>query len=226
MPSTRTRIASRPASGIPATSSITPIARAWIRATPMTPCATARMVAADSATNPGARSGLMIRAKIASLLRAPASPNAMMTPAITNAARSWSMPPPMPATAPSIQSASSPTFGCMLCTSAGRSECAFDQNAWMSLPTIGHLSTPGRGAGICRVLAWTSCTNSCAASPSEPTSRPVGTTKSATPTRTISVDAHPCLPPSRYATRWWSGYIVTARITAQTVRVRNGEKIR
>mgnify|MGYP003693835619 CR=1 FL=1 len=30
----------------------------------------------------------------------------MMTPAITNAARSWSMPPPMPATAPSTQIAS------------------------------------------------------------------------------------------------------------------------
>ena len=54
----------------------------------------------------------------------------------------------------------------------------------------------------------------------------VGTTTSAKTTRTISVDAHPCLPPSRYASHWWSGYIVTARITAQTVRVRNGEKIR
>jgi hypothetical protein len=46
------------------------------------------MVAVDSATNWGARSGLMIRAKIASA--ACASPTAMMTPAITNAARNWS----------------------------------------------------------------------------------------------------------------------------------------
>ena len=61
--------ASTPASGTPASSRHRPTMMAWMKATPMTPCATARMVAVDSMVNSSPRSGPTMRAKIAWLAR-------------------------------------------------------------------------------------------------------------------------------------------------------------
>ena len=97
---------------------------AWMKAMPITPWATARIVATDSAVNSSPRSKPKMRAKIARLARSPASPKAMMMPAMMNAATNARMPPPMLATIASASLASSPIFGCRLLTSAGRLSCA------------------------------------------------------------------------------------------------------
>jgi hypothetical protein len=90
-------------------------------ATPMTPWATVRMVAADSLMNPGARSGLMRRAKIARLAFAPDSPYAMITPAMQNEAMNFRIAPPMLATKARADFATPPILGCRLSMNAGRS---------------------------------------------------------------------------------------------------------
>ena len=181
MPSTSTITASTPAHGIPATSRATPTMMAWMKATPITPWATARMVAVDRLANSLPRALPTMRSKIARLLRLPACPKAMMMPAMMKEARNCNTPPPMLATKPRAVFASSPIFGCMLCTSAGRSAWAFDHTSWIFLPTTGHAATPGRGAGICSVLFCTSWTSCCTESPSELSSIAVGTTISTMP---------------------------------------------
>ena len=226
MPSTNTIRVSTPAPGTPATSRATPTTIAWIKATPMTPWATARMVAVESRVNSTARAVPTTRAKIAWQPRSPAAPKAMMMPAMMTDARNCSRPPPMLATKPNAAFARSPIIGCRLWTSAGRSAWAVAHRPWIFLPTIGQFSTPGRGAGIARVLSCRACTNCCTESPSELISTAVGATISTTPTITSSVAARPCRPPMRAATARWRGYRVTARIKAQIIRVRKGEKIR
>ena len=72
--------ASTPAKGTPATSRHRPTTMAWMKATPMTPWATARMVAVDSLVNSSPRSGPTMRVKIARLARSPAWPKAIMMP--------------------------------------------------------------------------------------------------------------------------------------------------
>jgi hypothetical protein len=83
----------------------------------------------------------------------------MMMPAMMNEARNCSTPTPMPATKASAALASSPIFGCMLCTRAGRSLYARDQNAWIFLPTMGHRASESGGAGIASELFCTSVTS-------------------------------------------------------------------
>ena len=132
---------------------------AWIKTTPITPWATARMVAVASLVNSLPRALPTTRSKIAWLLRLPALPKAIKIPAIMREARNCNTPPPMLATKPKADFASSPILGCMLCTSAGRLESAFDQSSWILLPTTDHPSTPGRGVGILSVLFCTSLTS-------------------------------------------------------------------
>ena len=73
MPSTRTIIASTPAQGMPASSRQRPTMIAWMKATPMTPCATARMVAVASFVNSAPCAAPAKRSKMARLARLPAS---------------------------------------------------------------------------------------------------------------------------------------------------------
>ena len=87
---------------------------AWMKAMPITPWATARIVATDSMVNSSPRSTPTMRAKIARLARSPALPKAMMMPAMMNAATKARMAPPMLATIASAALASSPIFGCRL----------------------------------------------------------------------------------------------------------------
>ena len=54
----------------------------------------------------------------------------------------------------------------------------------------------------------------------------LGVTIKAKPISTTRVEASPCRPPILRAISCWSGKSVTARISAQIIRVRNGEKIR
>ena len=70
----------------------------------------------------------------------------------TRAPRKASRQPPMLATKPSAVRASSPIFGCMLCTRVGRSSCAWLQTACSFLPMMGHAATVSGGAGICNVF--------------------------------------------------------------------------
>ena len=72
--------ASTPAQGMPAISRQIPTMMAWMKATPMTPCATARMVAVDSLVNSTPRSGPTMRVKIASQARLPALPEGKHDP--------------------------------------------------------------------------------------------------------------------------------------------------
>ena len=197
-----------------------------MNATPMTPWATARMVAVDSTANSPPRAIPAIRSKIARLARLPASPKAMMIPAMTKEARNLSSPVPMPATTATPFLARSAIWGCIFCSSAGRSACALDQIAYTFLPTRGHSATSGVRRGDLHVLSCSCPTASCMESPSEFTSTLVGPTISTMPRITIRVAASPCLPPSFAANIRCSGYSVTARISAQTIRDRNGEKIR
>jgi hypothetical protein len=97
----------------------------------------------------------MTRSKIARLPRAPLSPNAMMMPETMNAAMNISSPPPMAATKPSADFASSPILGCRLFTSEGRSACALDHMACNFSPTSGHPATWSGGAGICNEFVCT-----------------------------------------------------------------------
>lgn len=106
---------------------------------------------------------------------------------------------------PSALPASSPIFGCMLLTSAGRSLCASDHAAWAFLPTTGSSATLAGGAGMRSVLSFTPLISSWTESPNELPSITVGTTIRAMPRTTISVAARPCLPPIRFASIWCSG---------------------
>jgi hypothetical protein len=54
----------------------------------------------------------------------------------------------------------------------------------------------------------------------------VGTTITTAPSSTMSVAARPCRPPSLAASHSCIGYRVTARISAQIMRVKNGENTR
>ena len=98
-----------------------------MKAMPMTPCATARIVAVESPLKLSPRSRPMTRSKMARLPRVPASPYAIKIPATMNDARNCRMPRPMLATVDSAVRARTPIFGCMLSTRPGRSQCAFDQ---------------------------------------------------------------------------------------------------
>jgi hypothetical protein len=80
-------------------------------------------------------------------------------PATMNDAMNCGIPTPMLATMTALL-ASSPTFGCMLSTRPGKSECALDQTPLIFLPTIGHSSIPAGGAGITKVLCCTAPTKS------------------------------------------------------------------
>ena len=75
-----------PAHGTPAISRQTPTRMAWMKATPMTPWATARIVATARWLNSVPRSLPTTRVKIALPLRSPARPKAMMIPAMMRAA--------------------------------------------------------------------------------------------------------------------------------------------
>ena len=76
------------------------------------------------------------------------------------------------------------------------------------------------------MLFCTSVISCCTESPSELIRTAVGATINATPRRVSTVADQPCLPPNLAASIWCSGYSVTARISAQTISVRKGEKIR
>ena len=191
MPSTRTMTASTPAQGTPAMSRQRPTMIAWMKATPSTPLATARMVAVDRSTNSAPRVPSTTLSKIERIARAPDSPKAIMMPATTREARNCNSPPPMPATKPSAALARLPIFGCMLCTSAGRSVWALVQKACTLSPTSGQLATPSRGGGTWSVLFCTSLMSPCTESPSELISAAVGTTTTTTPSSTSSVAASP-----------------------------------
>jgi hypothetical protein len=54
----------------------------------------------------------------------------------------------------------------------------------------------------------------------------VGVTIRARPSTTTTAEASPCRPPILRAIIWCSGNRVTARISAQIIRVRNGAKTR
>ena len=69
------------------------------------------------------------------------------------------------------------------------------------------------------------CTYSCTESASDPISTAVGATISTAAVSEIKVAARPCLSPSLRASIWCRGYKATARISAQTISVRNGAKI-
>ena len=215
--------ASTPAHGTPATSRQTPTIIAWMKATPSTPLATARMVAVDRSANSAPRPPAMIFSKIDRTPRAPDSPKAIMMPATTREPRNCSNPPPILATKPSAAFARLPIFGCMLCTSAGRSVWALVQKACTLSPTSGQFSTPSRGGGTTSVLSWMPLMSPCTESPSEFISAAVGTTATIAPSSTSSVAARPCRPPSLAASHTCIGYRVTARISAQIMRFRNGE---
>jgi len=104
--------ASTPAQGTPAISRQMPTMIAWMKATPMTPWATARMVWVASLENSAPRAPLpMTRPKIASLPRPPDWPKAMMMPAMMNEPMNCNRPTPMPATKPSMDFARSPILG-------------------------------------------------------------------------------------------------------------------
>ena len=118
-----------------------------------------------------------------------------MMPATTREPRNCSNPPPMPATKPSAALARLPIFGCMLCTSAGRSVWALVQKACTLSPISGQFSTPSRGGGTSSVLFWMPSMSPCTESPSELMSAAIGTTTSTTPSSTISVAARPCASP-------------------------------
>ena len=123
-----------------------------------------------------------------------------MMPATARDARNCNSPPPMPATKPSAAVARLPIFGCMLCTSAGRSVCAFVQIACTRSPTSGHSATPSLGGGTWSVLFCTSLISRCTESPSEFISAAVGTTTTTIPSSTSSVAANPWRPPIFAAT--------------------------
>ena len=74
---------------------------AWMKATPRTPNATARMVAVDSFANSSPRPVPTMRSKMDVMLLAPDWPKAMMIPAMMKEARNSSIAPPMLATIPS-----------------------------------------------------------------------------------------------------------------------------
>jgi len=95
--------------------------------------------------------------------------------------------------------------------------------AWTCGPTSGHAVTPGLGEGICSVLCCTWSTRRCTESPIEPSSTDVGVTISTTPSTVISIAAQPCRAPILAASHWCSGYMVIARINAQTISTRKGE---
>ena len=149
-----------------------------------------------------------------------------MMPATMREARNCSNAPPMPATKPSAALARLPIFGCMLCTSAGRSVWALVQKACSLSPISGQFSTPSRGGGTTSVLFWTSLMSPRTESPSELISAAIGTTTTTAPSSTISVAARPCRPPSLAASDTCIGYRVTARISAQIMRFMKGENTR
>ena len=132
----------------------------------------------------------------------------------------------MLATIASAALASSPSFGCRLLTSAGRSSCASCQTAWTFSPTTGHSATPGLGGGICSVFCCTPSTRRCTESPIELSSTAVGATISATPSTVMIVAGQPVRPPILVASHWCSGYSVTARISAHTISTRKGANTR
>lgn len=178
---------------------------AWMKATPMTPWATARMVAVEGFANSAPRSGPMMRTKIAWLPRARAWPWAITMPATMTAARNISNSPPMPATTPTAVFARSPIFGCMLCTRPGRSSYARDHRACSLSPITGQPATPSRRAGIRRELICTSWISRCTESPSELVSSAVGATICTMASSTRTVAASPCRPPILRASDWWIG---------------------
>ena len=164
---------------------------AWMKAMPITPWATARMVATDSTVNSSPRSGPTMRPKIARLARSPASPKAITMPAMMKAATNLRMSPPMAATIANAVFARSPIFGCRLAISAGRSVWALSQTAKILSPTSGQSATRASGGGICSVFCCTSSISRCTESPTEFTSTAVGATISVMPSSVISVAAQP-----------------------------------
>ena len=92
-----------------------------------------------------------MRLKMRRVAAAPASPNAMMIPAMAKEATNSSSAPATLATISSAFLARSPSCGCMPLTTAGKSVWAFDQKAWTFLPTTGHSATLAGGAGTSSV---------------------------------------------------------------------------
>ena len=90
------------------------MAMAWMKATPTTPKATARMVEVASAANSAPRRLPTMRPRMDSEASAPDSPKAMMMPAMMNEARKSRIVPPMLATMPSALAARSLSCGCIL----------------------------------------------------------------------------------------------------------------
>ncbi|MNH33709.1 hypothetical protein D3C79_942490 [compost metagenome] len=80
IPSMRMTMASMPAPGTPLTTKPTPISSIWMKAMPITPCATARMVAVHNLAKGLPRSSPDTRMAIRCAATSPRSPKAMMTP--------------------------------------------------------------------------------------------------------------------------------------------------
>ncbi|MNE31921.1 hypothetical protein D3C80_1255120 [compost metagenome] len=104
MPSMRMTMASIPAPGTPLTTKPTPISNIWMKAMPITPCATARMVAVHSVAKGLPRSAPETRMAMRWVAISPRSPKAMMTPEMMIAPMNRRKAPPALAAAPSTVS--------------------------------------------------------------------------------------------------------------------------
>ncbi len=101
MPSIRMTMASIPAPGTPLITKPTPISSIWMKAMPITPWATARMVAVHSLASGLPRSSPDTRMAMRWAAISPRSPKAMITPEMMIAPMNSRNAPPALAAAPS-----------------------------------------------------------------------------------------------------------------------------
>ena len=146
-------------------------------------------------------------------------------PAMISATMKISRPIPRPASEPKATSRVALIWGAKRCMTPLKSVEACSQASYSGWPISGQLATDAAGGRTRKSLARMMSRDFSTDSARELPSRMRGTSNTTTAISTSSVADQPSWPPRRARNRRCRGYRVTARISAQSIRLRKGWKI-